>query len=91
MSQRERDGHSLSKSMFSFKLSPLLIHPLVHRPTHYSTYLCTFQNPGEWVGPSLITITLPNYLPQFGKILGKVGNFLGLSTCIQLIFMVNRL
>ena len=56
--ERERDGHFLSRYMLTFKNSYFVKHPPVQRPNHSSTYPCTFQNPGGWVGPSFMAISL---------------------------------
>ena len=50
--ERERVGHSLSNTMFIFKLSYCLAHPLLRSPSHFPTYICILWNPGGWVGPS---------------------------------------
>ena len=61
---RELGVYWVDLSLFS-SIVLFLIHPLIQRPNHSSTYLCTFQNPWGWVGPSLMTISVRNYLYTF--------------------------
>ena len=37
-----RVGHFLNGSKLIFKHKPFILHPLVQRPKHSSTYSCTF-------------------------------------------------
>ena len=57
----ERAGVFLLIAKHIVKLSLCAIHPLIKRPTHSFAYLCTFQNPGGWVGSSLMAMSLPSF------------------------------